>query len=143
MQFKVPQDVLREDKIVGFLTLRQLIISTLGGGLAYVLYTVLGKQYVLSIWLPPVLFVLLVTGAFAFLRYQELPFEKLILYLIEFQTKPRQRFWEKMQGDVYLSALASYTPEAKKEKTEDEMSSQDRHSKLTEISRIVDSHPKT
>ena len=35
MQFKIPQDVQRADKIVGPLTLRELIIVGIGGGFTY------------------------------------------------------------------------------------------------------------
>ena len=139
MQFKVPQDVLREDKIVGFLTLRQLIICTLGGSITYALYTSLAKQYFVEVWLLPVLFSALVTMAFAFIRFHDIPFEKIVLLFIEYNFKPRKRFWQKMQGDVVLSVLAPVqkTSLVSKAKTEDETS---RRKRLEEVSRVVDAH---
>lgn len=139
MQYKVPQDVLRADKIVGFLTLRQLLICTLGGTFAYVIYTTLQRQYYLTVWLIPVLIIVLLTMAFAFVRFHDIAFERLVLLFIEYNFKPRKRFWQKMQGDVVLSALAAIQMAApKKAKTKD--SEATRRKKLEEVSRIVDSH---
>lgn len=137
MQFKVPQDVLRADKIVGFLTLRQLIICSLGGGLAYSLYIVLSKQYFVEIWLPPVLFITLITCAFAFFKFHDIPFEKLVLIFIEYKFRPRARTWQKMQGDAVLSVLSAMKKEEKKEAAE-ELNARDRRRKLEEISKVVD-----
>ncbi len=139
MQFKVPQDVLREDKIVGFLTLRQLIICTLGGSITYALYTSLAKQYFVEVWLLPVLFTALITMAFAFVRFHDIGFEKIVLIFIEYNFKPRKRFWQKMQGDVVLSVLAPIQKSTAivKEKAEDDIS---RRKRLEEVSRVVDVH---
>lgn len=141
MQFKVPQDVLRPDKIVGFLTLRQLIIVAIGAGIDYSLYLVLSKQYVLEIWLIPVVFIGLITSAFAFLKFHDILFEKLVLIFIEYKFKPRARIWQKMRGDVLISVL---NPLKKSSATAAEqtapLTEQDRRKKLEEISKVVDTH---
>lgn len=139
MQFKVPQDVLRPDRIVAFLTLRQLIIVAIGGGISYSLYIILSKQYFLEIWLPPVLFVSVLTLAFAFFKFHDIPFEKLVLLFIEYKFKPRARTWQKMGGDYMVSVLGQplMKPMNKVEKVE-EISEQDRKKKLEEITRVVD-----
>ena len=54
MQFKVPQDVQRADRIVGPLTLRQLIICGIGFTISYGIYTVLGRDYELITAIIPV-----------------------------------------------------------------------------------------
>lgn len=142
MQFKVPQDVLRADKIVGPLTLRQLIIVTVGGGLSYSLYIVLSKQYFLEIWLPPVAFTVLITMAFAFFKYHDIPFEKLVLVFIEYKFRPRRRTWQKMQGDFVPSVLSSPLKQAAPVQTPSNvMTEMDRRKKLEEISKIVDKTP--
>lgn len=140
MQFKVPQDVLRPDKIVGFLTLRQLIIVAFGAGIAYSLYIILSKQYLLEIWLPPVAFVSLVTAAFAFVRFHDLQFEKLILVFIEYKFRPRARTWQKMMGDTVLSVLAP-VPGSQKMKSRGaaEITPQERRKKLEEINKLIQS----
>lgn len=142
MQFKVPQDVLRPDKIVGFLTLRQLIIVALGGGMAYSLYIILSKQYFLEIWLPPVLFISLITVAFAFFKFHDILFEKLILIFIEYKFRPRARVWQKMQGDVVLSVLSTPVQKETAEQKVEPLSERERRKKLEEIMKVVDTQPK-
>lgn len=144
MQFKVPQDVLRPDKIVGFLTLRQLIIVTIGGGIAYSLYVVLNKQYAVQIWLIPVFFIAFFTLAFAFVKYQELTFEKLVLVFIEFKLRPQARTWQKMRGDFVLPVLSNPLGRGQeKPQKAPQASEAERRKKLEEITRFVDTHGKT
>lgn len=144
MQFKVPQDVLRPDKIVGFLTLRQLIIVAIGGGLAYSLYIILSKQYLVEIWLPPVVFVSLITLAFAFFKFHDILFEKLVLIFIEYKFRPRARTWQKMEGDTVLSVLSAPLQKSGETKvTAQPLSEQERRKKLEEIMKIVDKSTKS
>lgn len=141
MQFKVPQDVLRADKIVGFLTMRQLIICTLGGSIAYSLYIILSKQYLIEIWLIPVFFIGLITVAFAFLKFHDIVFEKLILVFIEYKFRPRARTWQKMKGDVVLSVLDKPLERGPKTaRIQDQMTEQERKKKLEQITQLVDTH---
>lgn len=140
MQFKVPQDVLRPDKIVGFLTLRQLIIVAIGGGIAYSLYIILSKQYFIEIWLPPVLFVGSITAAFAFFKFHDIVFERLILIYIEYKFRPRARTWQKMYGDVTLSVLAPPLEKVAVAEKSPVLSAEDRKKKLEEITKVVDTY---
>lgn len=144
MQFKVPQDVLRPDKIVGFLTLRQLVIVAIGGGIAYSLYIILSKQYYVEIWLPPVFFISVITLAFAFFKFHDILFEKLVLIFIEYKFRPRTRTWQKMAGDVPISVLGQ--PIRMRGKTAVQaviLTEQERHKKLEEVMKVVDTHGKT
>lgn len=140
MQFKVPQDVLRPDKIVGFLTLRQLVICAIGGGISYLLYVVLSKQYFVEIWFPPVLVTALITAAFAFFRFHEIVFEKLIFIFIQYKFLPRSRTWQKMRGDAVLSVLSPIPGSSKKTIQVQPMTAEERRKKLEEVSKIVDTH---
>lgn len=143
MQFKVPQDVLRPDKIVGFLTLRQLIIVAIGGSIAYSLYIILSKQYLVEIWLPPVVFVALITLAFAFFKFHDIPFEKLVLIFIEYKFRPRARTWQKMEGDTVLSVLsAPLRKSGEAAAVAQPLSERERRKKLEEIMKLVDTHEK-
>ncbi|HMR01699.1 MAG TPA: PrgI family protein, partial [Candidatus Gracilibacteria bacterium] len=76
MQFKVPQNVRREDHIVGPLTLKQMIICAIGGSIAYAIYLSLAPYYIWITWLPPVAIVTIITIAFAFIRPLDLSFTK-------------------------------------------------------------------
>lgn len=140
MQFKIPQDVQRPDKIVGPLTLRQLIIVAIGAGFAYSLYLVLNKQYVVQIWLIPIIFILAFTAAFAFYRFHDMPFEKALLLFIEYKFKPRKRSFEKMKGDTFISVLQ---PPLRKEPTskgevKKELLDRERLQKIQELTKVVD-----
>lgn len=141
MQFKVPQDVLRPDKIVGFLTLRQLIIVAIGGGTCYALYIILSKQYFVEIWLPPVVFISLITVAFAFVKFHDIVFEKLIFIFIQYKFLPRKRTWQKTRGDTFLSVLSPVPGTQQKKGTKTQvLTEEERRKKLEEITKIVDKH---
>ena len=52
---KIPQNVYVEDRIIGPITLRHLIICGLGGGISYALYSTAAKAGVMSMPLAVVL----------------------------------------------------------------------------------------
>ncbi len=110
MQYKVPQDVQREDRIVGPLTLRQLIICGIGFSIAYAIYTVLGRDYEIITALIPVVIIGLITVIFAFIKPLDLVFERYILFWIESLILPRKRYWLKGMADpsrmIYLPSMA-------------------------------------
>jgi hypothetical protein len=146
MQVKIPQDVQRADKIVGPLTLKQLIIVGIGGGIAYAIYVTLAPDYFIEIWLPPVILVSLVTAAFAFLKIHSMTFMRYLGYMAEFLFKPRRRVWKQMSGDVFVSA----TRPLKKQATVDKDVENRGHAKrekmknLGELTKLVDNmHPGT
>lgn len=103
MQYKVPQDVQREDTIVGPLTLKQLIICGCGGGVAYAIYVTLAKTYFIEVWLPPVAIVTAITLALAFLRIYDLPFHIFMMDFIEYHLLPRKRFWVQQADNPFVS----------------------------------------
>ena len=84
MQFKVPQDVQREDTIIGPITLKQMVILGIGGGLAYGIYIGLSKSYFIEVWLPPVVIISGITLAFAFLKIHSLPFHIFLMNFLGF-----------------------------------------------------------
>ncbi len=102
MQFKVPQNVQREDTIVGPLTLKQLIICAIGFTIAYGIYVALANLYLWITWLPPVTLVVLITLAFAFIKPLDLSFTKYVLIFIEFSLLPKKRLWVKTSGEVLI-----------------------------------------
>lgn len=137
MQFKVPQDVQREDTIIGPLTLRQMIILGIGGGIAYSLYVTLAKTYFMEVWLPPVAIVTAITAAFAFLKIHNLPFHEFLMSFIEYHVLPKKRIWTQGGGQPYESELVKLTKKPEKAK-ETNKKKKDPKS-IAELSRIVDS----
>jgi hypothetical protein len=97
---KIPQNVYIEDRIVGPLTLRQIIIVAIGGGFSYLLWSSLAKAYgsvslplTVMVWLPGV-----VSAAFAFVKVNDLSMAKLCLLLFERMNKPPRRTWAPRRG---------------------------------------------
>jgi len=135
MQFKVPQDVQREDTIIGPITLRQLVILGVGGGICYWIYVSLAQTYFIEIWLPPVAVLGALTLAFAFLRVHELPFHAFLMSLLEYYLLPRKRVW--IQG----TARPFITPQQNKkvEKKTEEAPQKEKKS-IRELTSILDSH---
>lgn len=140
LQFKVPQDVQREDRIVGPLTLKQLIICGAGGIVAYAIYIALAKTYIWITWLPPVAVVTVITLAFAFVRPLDLSFTKWILLWVEFSLVPRNRVWIKSSAEFSPSAA----PPKKLNKTQSEIERKaeninDKQKKFEELTKFLES----
>lgn len=103
MQYKIPQNVQIEDKIVGPLTLKQLIIAGAGGGVDYFIYVSLAKTHGAMVWLPPVAFFGILTASIAFVRLKGVSFTQYVLLTLEFYLKQRHRFWMQGGGEVFQS----------------------------------------
>lgn len=91
MQFKVPQFIDVEDKVVGPLTFKQFAYLAGGGGLVYLSFQVL-----------PSLIGLVVAGAIgglafalAFVKYNEKPFVHVLESFIKFYLRSRLYLWRK------------------------------------------------
>lgn len=139
MQFKVPQNVQREDQIVGPLTLKQLIICGIGFGVDYAIYTSLAKDYIWVTWILPVALVAIITVAFAFIRPLNLSFAKFILRWFEFMLIPRKRFWIQGSAESYpsLMQMDNAASKDKKKKEDKETEAIDKHKKLEEITKLL------
>lgn len=105
MQFKVPQDVQREDTIIGPITLKQLIIIGIGGAITYAIYISLAATYFIEIWLAPVLISGGLTAAFAFLKINNLPFHLFLMNFLEYKILPRKRIWIQGAGIPFISSF--------------------------------------
>lgn len=132
--FKIPSDVQREDTIVGPLTMRQLIICGVGGGITYAIYTALASKYYAEVWLLPVAFSAIVTITFAFIKIHGLSFFRYALYLIEYMFLPKKRFFIKGAGDVFV-----YEPIVQAKKTETKEIKEEKPKKtIDELVKILD-----
>lgn len=89
MQFKVPQNIDMQDRILGPLTMVQFIYAVMGGGICYGIYSTVHAPYSYFIIVPIALFIL----AMIFLKINERPFLNFLVSLVEFQTAPKKRFW--------------------------------------------------
>lgn len=93
MQFKIPQNIDIEEKILPFLTLKQLFILLGGGAIAYLIYIASVGRYDPSIYLIPVVLVSVVTVLIAFFKMENITFIKLVLLMMESVINPRTRVW--------------------------------------------------
>lgn len=137
MQYKVPQNVQIEDKILPFITLRQLIICMVGGGFTYLIYLVLETQTP-PIWIPPVLILGLLTLAIAFLKIRDIPFVKFIFLFIERYLNETKRIWIKSAGDqISLTPTKLKKTElSKNPKTKTSIDDLDKISKMVDQGKI-------
>lgn len=129
-QYKVPQNVEAEDKILGPLTLKQFIYAIIAVGIAVVTY--LTGKYLPPIYfigaLPTLLFALLATP-----RGDKQPFEALFLALTSFIIKPRKRVWLK---DPIADAFMIEPPKPVHE--DPAVDPRQVHGQLEKLSQIID-----
>lgn len=110
---KIPQNVYIEDRIVGPLTLRQVLIVTLGGGFSYALWASVSKAYGLVTlpiqiltWIPAV-----ISAIFAFVRINDVSMTRLMLLMMERINKPSLRTWSPRRG--LIINIRTFTKPAK------------------------------
>ncbi len=136
MQFKVPQDVQREDQILWFITIRQLAILFVGFGISYFLFVRVTKVYSLNdlesfiIWIPMGFSI-----AFAFLKIKNVSLLKFILLALEhFVFRARKRFWQpEMKTFVSSTTPFSINQKEKKKKIQSKNTSNEKMKKLAKV----------
>jgi hypothetical protein len=96
---KIPQNVYVEDRIIGPVTLKQLMITGIGCGISYMFYAIAAKSGVATIpitiacWIPG-----LIAAMFAFAKINDLSLFNIILLMIESTNKPNLRIWSPHPG---------------------------------------------
>lgn len=91
MQYKVPQKIDMEDKIVGPLTLTQFLYLMGGGMIIYIALNTASVGVFFLISIP----VAMISLSLAFLKIQDQPFAKFIVSLLYYFFMPRERIWRK------------------------------------------------
>lgn len=97
---KIPQNVYVEDRIIGPITLKQIIMLLIGGGTSYALWSAAqsnGASQLIQIlaWIPCV-----VAAAFAFVKINGISLFRIVLLFIEKLNKPSIRTWSPREGIV-------------------------------------------
>lgn len=133
---KIPQNVQIEDRIVGPLTLRQLIIMMLGGGFSYALFATLQKAYgklpvpvVIMVWLPAV-----VAALFAVIKVNDLSLTRICFLFFERMKKPSVRTWAPRRG-ISINIRTSAESD---EKPQHIAAVQRQESEIAQLSSVVD-----
>ena len=114
---KIPQNVYIEDRIIGPLTLRQIIISMIGVGFSYAVWASIAKVYgyvpwhiTVIVWIPGALSVI-----FAFVKVNDLSMTHLLLLFLERAQKPSTRVYGPRRGlTVNARSFAVPTDSGKK-----------------------------
>ena len=110
MNFKIPQNVDVEDKILPFLSVRQLIILIIWWTLAWILFNAMIRSWVPSaVWGPIVSFISIWSILIAFVRIHYLDFHRWIVLFFAMIFVPRKRIWDNQYlWWLYLDAYTWY-----------------------------------
>jgi len=99
MQYKVPQNVDIEDKVIAGLTLRQFMFLMIAGGIVLVMYFLFNTAGLSFLFMPCGLVVGGIGIAFAFVKINDRPFELFIVAAAKTLFTPGIRIWRKDTDD--------------------------------------------
>jgi hypothetical protein len=135
MQYKVPQKIDLEDKIIGPLTLKQFIYLLGGGMIDYMILSVTQSSF--GGWVLIIL-VSLIALAFAFVQVEEQPFSYLVTNFFTYILRPKLRLWDKRSKVVRTVEFKN----KKEEKTTAPLMKKPEEvkSSLEALSQVLDTH---
>lgn len=112
MSAKIPQDVTREDRLVGPLTLRQFLIILGGGSVVFIAYQYYSQFYLYLAEFVAITFIASsLTLAFAFAKINGLPFGQFMLNFFKFLASPKRRLWNKEDHETMPTHLQNIPTE--------------------------------
>jgi hypothetical protein len=132
---KIPQNVYVEDRIIGPITLKHLLIMGIGAGISYAIFASAQKAGVTNVvalgacWTPAA-----VAAAFAFFRINDLSLFNIILLSLEGMNKPTQRYWSPYPG-ISINLITS---QHAKEIVEATQKAENKANKLADITRQLE-----
>ncbi len=131
MQYKVPQNIDKEDQIIGPLTLLQFGYLAIAGAIDFLSYKSLPFLLSLVIIVPLTLIAL----ALAFVKVQDQPLIGFILALFSFARNPKVRVWKKISERPIMKEEAAPKPKpvVVPKKAFDQQ-------KISNITQILDTH---
>jgi hypothetical protein len=106
MQFRVPQNITMEDRIIGSLTAIQFGILVIGGGFSFFVITSTSIPTPLNFILGGLLALLVIV--FAIGKFNDQPMYRFFRYLIAFVFTPKTRIWHKGGADPILVKPSSH-----------------------------------
>lgn len=130
----VPQDVEAEDKLIGFLSLKQFIFTVIGLGFGYLTFFFFTKVHPLAafIWLPFSL-VFLVLGLY---QRKDQPAEVFLISALGFYLKPRTRIWSQ---DGYEERVKITAPPVVEKQYTKDFTGEEARGRLANLSLMMDS----
>ena len=138
---KIPQNVQIEDKVVGPLSLRQILIIAIGGGFSYMLYALaqksmghVGIPLTIILWTPAV-----ISAAFALVNINDLSLLRICFLLLEKTQKPSTRTWAPRGGiSITIRTSAAKTAEEVATKAMPSGSERTAQQQIAELTSVVD-----
>ena len=96
MAAKIPQDVTREDRLIGPLTLKQFLYVLAGGALVFIAFQYYSQGYLyFAEFLAIAVVITALTLAFTFGNINGRPFGVFIINFYKFIKSPKSRVWDK------------------------------------------------
>lgn len=136
-QYKVPQNVESEDKLIGPLSMKQFIYALIGLGWGFLMWRIFSIGG--SAGIPFMLITIFPISGFMFLiafgRREEQSFENYLIALIRFNVMPRKRLW--MKDDVVDKAIIA-APKGPIVSTEPTENYEEVRSRLSQLALVVD-----
>lgn len=138
---KIPQNVYVEDRIIGPITLKQIMIVMGSSGLSYAIWAMVQSAggttpvHTFLSWTPTMIGI-----AFAFVKINGISLFRILLLAIERIDKPAKRVWMPRRG-IYVNIVTVKSQKHVKEKTQEETRTKEQ-SEIEELSRLLDEGPK-
>lgn len=130
----VPQDVEAEDKLIGFLSLKQFIFTVIGLGFGYLTFFFFTKVHPVSaiIWVPFTVF-FLTLGLY---QRKDQPAEVFLASAIGFYLKPKVRIWSQ---DGYEERVKITAPPVIEKHYTKDFTGEEASNRLSHLSLMMDS----
>ena len=131
-QYKVPQDVEADDKLLGPFSFRQFVYLMVAAGLCFVAF-LLFQIFPLLVIIPiPFIFFL---GILALPLKKDQPMETYLSAVVDFYLKPQKRIWMPGQSDTTITITAPKNVEENRTK---DISQEEASHRLSFLANIVD-----
>lgn len=131
-QYKVPQDVEADDKLLGPFSFRQFVYLMIAAGLCFVAF-LLFQIFPLLVIIPiPFIFFL---GILALPLKKDQPMETYLSAVVDFYLKPQKRIWMPGQSDTSITITAPKNVEENRTK---DLSQEEAGRRLSFLANIVD-----
>lgn len=134
MQFKVPQNIDMQDRIIGPLTLSQFFYLLFGAIIIYILFTHLmpaGLGFIFFVLAVPVG---AISFSLAFVKINDRPFSNFLISGLNFLLRPRQRVWHHFEKAPSAQPVIKKQPEKGKAVPKKELDTV----RVRELAKILD-----
>ena len=131
-QYKVPQDVEADDKLLGPFSFRQFVYLMIAAGLCFVAF-LLFQIFPLLVIIPIPFIIFL--GVLALPLKKDQPMETYLSAVVDFYLKPQKRIWMPGQSDTTITITAPKNVEESRTK---DLSQEEAGRRLSFLANIVD-----